>query len=534
MKIAVAAIFLTCLAVLTGCSTLDPWRVMSNAPQTPSELYQEAMDQSSLDDALEINSEDDLATRTLSLAECVHIALARNPQTAVSWQTARSAAADVGHAKGEYLPSIGFTSRATRSDPAELENEPQSGSAAASGGTANAGVPQYGTLPEANPADDESENQDTLPQSTVQTNTNATGSSEESSDPGPQNRYEASFGLRYLLFDGGGRKARIAGAKADLLAANFRHNAVLQDVALSVEEAYNNLLASRSFEEVAAETVRQREYQLRMAEARHDVGLVARSDVLKAQTEIADADLAVVRARNNVLLARGRLATVMGLPVSTNMRIAVIPEEDLAQTFDEIETLLDEAARNRPELKAALAQIQAERAGVKVARSAFWPSVAVDTNYGWVGRELLPDQSQWALGLDIDIPLFTGFSNTYRLIRAKSDLARAIAQRRDLLQGIDLEVWTAYWQSIEASQAIEAARTFVASADESARVAKGEYKNGTGSIVDLILAQTAATAARNRLIQARLDWRTAVARVERAVGRSFAGDGPAIASGGRE
>lgn len=489
MKLAVAATFLTCLAVLTGCSTLDPWRVMSNAPQTPSELYQEDMDQSSLDDALETDLKDDLATRTLSLAECIHIALARNPQTAVSWQTARSAAADVGHAKGESLPSIGFTSRATRSDPAELENESQTTGAEATGGT---------------------------------------------NDPGPQNRYEATFGLRYLLFDGGGRKARIAGAEADLLAANFRHNAVLQDVALSVEEAYNNLLASRSFEEVAAETVRQREYQLRMAEARHDVGLVARSDVLKAQTEKADADLALVRARNNVLLARGRLATVMGLPVSTNMRIAVIPEEDLAQTFDEIETLLDEAARNRPELKAALAQIQAERAGVKVARSAFWPSVAVDTNYGWVGRDLLPDQSQWALGLDIDIPLFTGFSNTYRLIRAKSDLARAIAQRRDLLQGIDLEVWTAYWQSIEASQAIEAARTFVASADESARVAKGEYKNGTGSIVDLILAQTAATAARNRLIQARLDWRTAVARVERAVGRSLAGDGPTIASGGRE
>ena len=85
-----------------------------------------------------------------------------------------------------------------------------------------------------------------------------------------------------------------------------------------------------------------------------------------------------------------------------------------------------------------------------------------------------------------------------------------------------MEVWTAYWQTIEAGEAIEAAKRFVASAEESARVAEGEYKNGTGTIIGLIDAQTARTAAQDRLIQARLDWRTAMARFERAVGRSLA------------
>ena len=52
-------------------------------------------------------------------------------------------------------------------------------------------------------------------------------------------------------------------------------------------------------------------------------------------------------------------------------------------------------------------------------------------------------------------------------------------------------------------------------------MAEGEYKNGTGSIIGMIDAQTQRTVARDRLIQARLDWRTAVARLERAVGRSL-------------
>ena len=111
---------------------------------------------------------------------------------------------------------------------------------------------------------------------------------------------------------------------------------------------------------------------------------------------------------------------------------------------------------------------------------------------------------------------------TYQLHGSKADLARAVAEREGPLQGVELEVWTAYWQTIEAGEAIEAAKRFVASAEESARVAEGEYKNGTGSIIGLIDAQTARTAARDRLIQARLDWRTAMARFERAVGRSLA------------
>jgi outer membrane protein TolC len=104
---------------------------------------------------------------------------------------------------------------------------------------------------------------------------------------------------------------------------------------------------------------------------------------------------------------------------------------------------------------------------------------------------------------------------------SQADLDRARAIREAALRGVELEVWTAYWQTIEAGEAIEAAERFVASAEESARVAEGEYKDGTGTIIGLIDAQTARTAAKNRLIQARLDWRTAAARFERAVGRSL-------------
>lgn len=461
VALGIAAAFLP--LTLYGCGSLDPWGVLSQAPPSPSEPFTGDVEVGKEAAAATLPAADALAGRTLSLAECIHIALEQNPRTTAAWQAARAAAARVGRAKGEYLPAIGFSAGASRGDAAELDGK---------------------------------------------------------DDPGVQKQYDAVLGVRYLLFDGGGRKARVEGATADLLAANFRHSTVLQDLALSVEDAYYNLLAARSFEKVAAETVKQREYQLGLSQARYRVGVVARSDVLKAETQKADEDLALVRAQNAVHVAKGRLARTMGLRVNADFQIADVPEESYSRELENVELLLEES-QSRPELKTALAQIQAERAAVRLAQSRYWPAVAFDTAFGWLGRSLLPDQKQWTLGLSADLPLLTGFDRTYQLHDAEAGLARAIAERRDLLQGIELEVWTTYWQIIESSQAVEAARRLVTSAEESARVAEGEYKNGTGTIVDLIIAQTAHTAARNGLIQARLHWHTAMAGFERAVGRSL-------------
>jgi outer membrane protein len=448
-----------------GCARLDPWGEFDALPESRSHSFRAEIDTGESTGDESPAPARAMDGRILSLGECVAIALEHNPRTAESWQAIRAAAARTGRARADYLPTIGFTSSAARGDTAELDSK---------------------------------------------------------TDPGTQNRCDGVFGLRWLIFDGGGREARVDAATAEVLAAGFRHNAALQDVALLTVESYYNLLAARSFRQLAEETVRQRDYQLRLAQARHKAGVVSKSDVLRAETEKADAELNLVRARNGVEVAKGRLATAMGLSVLAGYEIADLAESHDQQQVDDVRALLDEAAGQRPELKTALAQVRAQEAGVRLAESRYWPALAVDTGLGWVGRSFPPDQRRWSIGAAIDLPLFTGFDRNYQLHASKAELDRALAARRIVLQGVELEVWTAYWQAIEATQAIGAAGRFVASAVESARVAEGEYKNGTGSIIGLIDAQTQRTAARDRLIQARLDWRTAIARLERAVGRSLA------------
>ncbi len=312
----------------------------------------------------------DLTGQVLDLAQCITIALKQNPETRASWQAARAAAAE--RAKSSYLPSADFTGVAVRGDSVNLDSP---------------------------------------------------------LDTGAADIYEAKLGLRYLLFNGGARAAGLTKAEAELLSADFQHNATLEKVILRVEEAYYRLLAAKEFERVAEQTIRQTQYH------------------------------------------------------------------------------------------------------VDVARVRYWPEVTLNTDYGQRDRTFFPDRDEWSFGLGITWPLFDGFNREYGIRQAKSNLARTIAEHEKALRGVELEVWTAYSQLIEAAQATEAARALVTSADESARVAEGEYKNGAASIIEVTDAQTARTAANMQLVQARLDWYTARARISGKVEHLYANIGDVVKKG---
>lgn len=406
-----------------------------------------------------------LRGKTLGLADCLRIALERHPATRSSWLASRSAAARVGEERGAYFPRASLRAAGSRGDTLDSRNE----------------------------------------------------------DKSPRNEFSASFGLRYLLYDGGNRYARVRGAEAELLGANFRHNAQLQEVGIGVQVNYYDCLAAASLVGVAEDAARQAQAHVDLARARQRAGLVARFDVLKAETEKADADLNLVRTRSGVRVAHARLAQAMGLRVDESFEIEDVTEDAREQVQDEVAQLLAEASRNRPELRAARALIDARRSDVSSARSEFLPKITAGADYGWRDSQEPIDGKEWFVGIGIELPLFNGFSSSYQLDRAFSETKRASADLELALRGVELEVWVAHSRFAEAGEAIGAAENLVASAEESARVAEGMYRAGAGSIIELTDSLASRTGARTRLVQARLDWRTALARLERAVGRTMSG-----------
>lgn len=466
MKFAASLIIFAGTVLLVGCTGMDPWNEMALTPSSRASTFipRARVIPQALRPMPEAPRE--IQDGPLTLGQCIKIGLERNPETRSSWLSSRSTAAAVGETRAAYLPTLELTSEARRGDPASLNGEDKEG---------------------------------------------------------PESRLDTGFRVRHLLFAGGERISRVRVAEAELLAANFRHNTVLQDVALSVQEAYYQLLGANWGMRVAEETVKQAQYHVELAVARHTGGLVARSDVLKAETEKAAADLSMVRARSALRIGQGHLANAMGLKVSRSFEIEELSGKSREQESSAIDRLLDEAAQNRPELQSALAQVEARRAEVRAAQARYWPILTTDAGYGWRERTSEEGRDTWSVGIGLSFPIFTGFHRAYQVQRAKYDLAKALADHASLLRGVELEVWIAYSRLIESSEAVEAAEKLVASAEESAQAAEAEYKSGAGSIIELIDAQTARTAANSGLVQAKLDWYTATARLERALGRMLAG-----------
>jgi len=449
-------------AGLLGCAGTDPFSEMSAAPGVPSSSYPLVGGSACAIRPPEAVPKPEEGP--LSLARCVDIALRNNPQTRVSWQNALAAAARLGMARGLYLPQAEFNATAQRQ--------------------------QYQVLTEVEAVF-------------------------------LRTTYDASFGVRQLLLDGGSRRATVSAAEAALRGADFRHNSMLLDVALGTEVSYYRLLGAKSLLEVAEETVRQRTRHLELAQKRRKAGVGRLVEVLQANAEKADAELSVVESRHQVRDMRGRLASVMGLRVSTPLEIQDVPEGMREVEREDVERLLGEAARSRPTLQAAVEEVTRLRHALEAERAARWPELNASGSYGWRDTDVPPQRSEWSLSLGLRVPIFTGFQRTYRIAQARAQYEAARANYESRLRDVELDVWEAYSGVLRAEEAIKAAERFVESSRESVIVAEREYKEGTATIVELIDAQTALTRALNRKVVAGLDWHLALARLERAVGRSF-------------
>jgi len=452
-------------ACASGCAGVDPFGVEEGIPvESASKYWAPPAHAPSLPPA---RVAPDLEKGPLNLADCILIAMANNPRTRVSWQSTRSAAALVGQARALYFPQADFTAGAER--------------------------------------------QKFLSQT----------------DVGFENVYyrsrrTLSFGVRQLLLDGGFRRAQVEAAEAGLRSADFRHNALLLDLALATEIAYYRLLATQSLLEVAEHTVQQRAKHLDLARKRREAGRGRQVEVLQAASEKADAELALVEARNQVRIMRGRLASIMGLPVSSVLRIVEIPEEAHEVEKEDVGRLLKQAALNRPMLQSAIAEVERARQALESEKAMRWPELNAAASYGWADWHSPPDYSdEWAFSMTLSFPIFSGFQRTYRIRQAQAQLEATVAAYERVLRDAELEVWEAYSGLLRAEEALNAAETFLQSSRETVNVTEREYEQGRATIVELIDAQNNLTRALSRKVTVRLDWYVALGQVERAVGKSW-------------
>ena len=395
----------------------------------------------------------------LSLAAAIDLALCRHPKTRESWSAAKVAAAQLGVSRAATLPTVTGTLGAQASETRNALNA------------------------------------------------------------GRRDQANGTLSFNYLLLDGGGRDAAIEQSRQALLAADWSHNVAIKTVILEAGQAFFQLFAAEEAVTAARAAESFASQSLEAARARQKAGTATRADVLQSQTAHSQAILTRTQSEGDAAVARGILATALGMPAPTPLRLA--PPRDLDPTAPAetaVAGLVQTALEARPELRAADANLAAARAAVTVEQSAGKPTVSLFANASAAAVSPGADPRSGAVGVTVTIPLFLGYQTTYRVLSARENAERTSAVRERLRNDISLEVWRAFQDMRSQAQALLTTNDLVASATESYEVALGRYRAGVGTVIDLLTAQTALVQAGFQKIQARLRWNVSRVALARAIG----------------
>jgi outer membrane protein TolC len=303
------------------------------------------------------------------------------------------------------------------------------------------------------------------------------------------------------------------------VALDLTHNATLQNVALQVEGAYFNLQAQRGLLAAAQSFLAEADSNLTSARERNKAGVATIADVLQAEVLQAQAQLDLETANFNFQAARGALAVAMGLPA--NARYDLAPTNDsiqIALTAANVDTLINRALENRPDLAAARAQILQSQAEVRVARAAELPSIFVGTT---VSRPVSSISSAsgtaFNLNFGIAVPIFN-LARPYNVMAAQAQVDAFNARASLLRSQIALQVFTSYYALQTATQRARTSDVLLTSAMANEAAARARYRAGVGTILDLVTATTSLGSARAQQAQARWVWATALAQLSHDVG----------------
>ena len=330
----------------------------------------------------------------------------------------------------------------------------------------------------------------------------------------PADTFLAQVQLSQLLFDFG--KTLAATQVARKLAEVSAEGVELQRqlIALTVKEAYTNILLAQRLIRVQEQALERAELNLSSAKGFVDVGTQPLSTAVRAEVDVANARVDLINARNALKIARVSLNTAMAVDASTQTEITDNLEYE-PTTIDRA-ALRAEALRQSPEYRQARLLSSTAEARVQAATRNFLPNITGTGAYGGTQLELNPN---WSLGLAFTWNIFDGGNLIAAYDEAKANLGGANARVKvaelTLIQNLEqAEI------AVEAAQErIQAARVLIASSQENFRLAQGRFDVGVGTILELTDAQLALTQASNTEAQALADYRIALAQLDRAAGR---------------
>jgi len=336
------------------------------------------------------------------------------------------------------------------------------------------------------------------------------------------NNYIAAIVLRQMIWDFGRTKGNVDAQKAFEQMAEVNEELVRQTVVFGVMQAFYDVWAARANVELAQENEMTALAILELAVAAHRAGLKPESEPARARATVASARVAIIRAEQQLEVARARVANAVGIPRGDYEPIGYARDPQPVRGESE---LVEVAMANRPELQIVGYQkvgMQKTLRSVKAQQYPRFDAVAGVNSRGQFLTGAGQDPFQrfnWNVGVILNVPIFQGL----RVRKQKQEIGAqmsALDERQEMVrQAVILEVRRALAAVKASDAAAEASQEGVQAALKAVEILEGRYPEGLTKLVELTDAQRAYIDARSQQVRATYDRFLARAALSVAVGQ---------------
>ncbi|MDY6862606.1 MAG: TolC family protein [Thermodesulfobacteriota bacterium] len=339
---------------------------------------------------------------------------------------------------------------------------------------------------------------------------------------GEKDNYQWDVGLYQPVFTGFAiiSKYRLAGLGVNL--SNLELNLSELDLILGVKEAYYGVLKAIKDLDVAKKAFENLQSQVNDARNFYDVGLIPVNDLLKTEVEFANVRHNLVKAQNNIRLARSAFNIILTRSINEPVNIEdTLIYEPISLDYDNYVQL---AVENRPELKTVDTRILKVDQEIRLARSKYYPELSLAVNYikegdgPEVSGSNFHESTNWR-AMGVLSWTFWQWGKTHYSVCEKKNLKRELIQIRKWLEdSIRLEVKEAILELVEAEENIPTTKKAVEQSEENFRVNRDRYKAQLTTSTEVLDAQTLMTQASSNYYNALYEFKVGKARLDRAVG----------------
>lgn len=334
-------------------------------------------------------------------------------------------------------------------------------------------------------------------------------------------RLDQNLMAMYPLYTGGNLNGKVSSAQALQSASSCDAATTELDTALAVKNAYYQANLAQQYVDAYQKRVDEARERLRIAEEAYAGGRIAKYDLLRNQTDLAEAQQQFNNGQRDVELALIDLKNMMG--ISQFSQLVLTQPLAVRPAPPSLDALQATALKQQPEVQAAQARVSSAQANIGVAKSAYKPQVyatamadlSVTKNDPMSGDS----NTGYLVGVTASLPIMDGGLRRSSVNEAEAMLGQMRADEREAVLNVSKSLAAAYTQFSAATKNLDLAQAAVTQADEDYRVIRMRYEAGKATNVEVLDALASLTRARTMYAEALYGQNIAREALTRATGQ---------------